>query len=120
MSEQDEQGNEQPTGKPWETDPDFLPWLKGQEGFADLFAEAPAEKPKVAKGGGQQVKSTEMEGAMSSLVTALTKGVELGASLGAASAKGSAPEKPAKKAPVLKSHWFFGTYEVDDDGNAND
>ena len=100
---------DEPAGKPWE-DPDFLPWLKGQAGFSDLFVD-PAPPPS-AKGGGTPVKPAETEGAMASLVTALTEGMKLGATVGAAGApKGT----PKKKPPRTVRHWFFGETAVEDD-----
>jgi hypothetical protein len=81
-------------------------------GLSDLFTEpTPGKpgKPPTKEGGGQQVRSQEAEGAMSSLVAALTKGVELGASFGAAKAAGEKAPPPPK--PKRKS-WFFG--DVDD------
>ena len=78
-------------------------------GLSDLFAPAPSAPAKPVKGGGQEVKSAEMEGAMSSLVTALTKGMEMGATIGSAG-KG-APAPPRK---VKRHHWFFGDWEEDE------
>lgn len=77
-------------------------------GLSDLFAAPPAAAKPVAKGGGQEVKSTEMEGAMSSLVTALTKGMEMGAAVGSVGKSAPAPKK------VQRHHWFFGDWEEEE------
>lgn len=78
-------------------------------GLGDLFA-APPDKPKAPKeGGGEKVRPQEMEGAMSSLVAALTKGVEMGATLAGAKSAATAPTAPTPK-PKRKS-WFFGEVE---------
>lgn len=81
-------------------------------GLSDLFSELPAPKGAPASsGGGGQVKPQEMEGAMSSLVAALTKGVEMGATMAGAKA---AADKPAPAPPrKMRKNWFFGSVEDD-------
>lgn len=76
-------------------------------GLSDLFATSPEKKEPPRKGGGQEVARGDMEGAMSSLVTALTKGIEMGATVGAASNKGN-----EHKRRVIHN-WFFGDTEVE-------
>jgi hypothetical protein len=84
-------------------------------GLSDLFADpspAPAPKKSAPKeGGGEQVRSQDMEASMSSLVAALTKGVEMGAALGSAKAVAEKPEE-APAPPKTKKSWFFGEVEV--------
>ena len=65
-----EPGEGQPGTGPlsYKDDPDFLPWLKKQPGFSDLFAEKPdKEAPAKAelKGGGQKVAANQAGDTMS-------------------------------------------------------
>lgn len=111
---ENEPGGGAPSKKWWEDDAEVDAFadrhrerLIDKLGLSDLYEAPPATKAKPAKGGGQEVKPLEMEGAMSSLVTALTKGIEMGAAVGSAS-----KASPAR-ATVKKHHWFFGDYEED-------
>lgn len=64
----------------YKDDPDFLPWLKKQPGFSDLFAEKPDKEEPPAKaelkGGGQKVAANQAGDTMSELVSVLVKGLK--------------------------------------------
>jgi hypothetical protein len=94
-------------------DPEFLPWLKTQEGFKDLFT-APADdkgKPVApATGGGDDVPSNQMQGVATSIVKAITEAAILaGRKEGAAAVvppAAGAPAAPPRK--LTMGERFFG------------
>lgn len=103
-----------PTGAAsYKDDPEFLPWLKTQEGFADLFApagpKAPTSPAPVATGGGQTVPANQSADAMSKVVTDVTQAIAKGAVAGAAEAVAKATgAAPAPATAPEKKGGFWG------------
>jgi hypothetical protein len=90
-----------PKSTSYKDDPDFLPWLRQQPGFADLFAAPePAGKAAPTRGGGQDVPANQMQAAAGNLVTDLV-GAVTEAAVRAGRKEGSvqaaAPAPPAAK-----------------------
>src|ERR1700677_747222 len=97
----------------YKDDPDFLPWLKTQEGFKDLFeppgtppAPVPAPAP-VATGGGHTVPANQSAEVMGDVVSSVTKAIAEGA-VKAAAAIGiaaSASAQPVADPPKKRGFW---------------
>jgi hypothetical protein len=93
--------NAPPTATSYRDDPEFLPWLKQQPGFVDLFAQPdpgtpPAATQPVATGGGQTVAANQANDAMADVVSNVTQAIAKGAVQAAAEiAKSVAPAAAA-------------------------
>jgi hypothetical protein len=84
-----------PKSTSYKDDPDFLPWLRQQPGFADLFAAPePAGKAAPTRGGGQDVPANQMQAAAGNLVTDLV-GAVTEAAVRAGRKEGSVQASPA-------------------------
>lgn len=91
-------------------DPEFLPWLKGQPGFSDLFA-APtgtaAADPAPTSGGGENVPANQMQERASDLVKAITEAAITAGRKGDAPGT-AAPAPPPTKPQSAISKFLFG------------
>lgn len=111
----------QQTNFNYKEDPEFLPWLKQQPEFKDLFAEptdpkatpastAAAPTAPTISGGGQSVAANQAQDKMGEIVKGLAAGMAEGAVRAAGAGNPNAP-LPVSQA-VKKVHAFWG-YDVD-------
>jgi len=109
----------------YKEDPEFLPWLKQQDGFKDLFTD-PEPLPKgnrtkgtaagaansipTTSGGGQTVAPQKAESTMSDIVGAVTEAAVRAASAGGGARPGQAPAPPSPNPPPISKrvNWFWG------------
>jgi len=112
MSDTDDQAT---TYASYKDDPEFLPWLRTQDGFRDLFDPAAAPKPKVpapTSGGGENVPANQLQEKASDLVAAITKaaiaeGRREGTSTTATVNAATAPPAATKPQSAFGA-WLFG------------